>query len=442
MSPLRSLRGRLLAAGIPGIVLAAAGAAWLLGAAFERSALDALDRRLADDLAYVAGALGRDGDGGVHLRRTPSDRRYAGVFSGHYWYVDDGSDDFRSRSLWDHPLALPPRPQGTGDLRYGELAGPRGQTLRTAEQMLRLPGVGAPVRVWVGSDIGELRADVAWFRWQVAAAAALLAATLLIAAAWQVRYGLRPLQGLAEKLALLRRGHAASIDAAALPAEVRPLGEHLEELLRHHERMVQRARESAQDLAHALKTPLAVLASEAEQPGPALPAQVDEQVQRMRRVIERHLAAASPAPAHAETAVAPVLERLLAFMASAFRDRGLAMAADAATGLKFRGTADDLEEMLGNLLENACKWARARLSVRAGRDGDRLWIDVSDDGPGLPPEQRAAVLQRGVRLDERVAGSGLGLAIVLDIAASYGGSLELDDAPGGGLRARLRLPAA
>src|SRR5690606_39030452 len=123
------------------------------------------------------------------------------------------------------------------------------------------------VRVWVGSDQSALREDVARFRWQAAAAAALLAAVLMLAAAWQVGYGLRPLQGIAERLAQLRRGQAVGFDPASLPLEVRPLGQHLEELLRHHERMVQRARESTQDLAHALKTPLAVLAAEAQQPG-------------------------------------------------------------------------------------------------------------------------------------------------------------------------------
>lgn len=441
MAP-QSLRGRLLASGVLGIVLAAGGAAWLLGAAFERSALQALDRRLADDLVYVAGALARDADGGVHLRRTPSDRRYAAVFSGSYWQIGDGAEGFRSRSLWDHALPLPPRDADGGALHYGEIDGPRGQHLRTAEQFLRLPGVDAPVRVWVAVDQSALREDVAWFRWQAAAVAALLAAALLLATAWQVRYGLRPLQGIAERLAALRRGARGGVDAQALPLEVRPLGEHLDDLLRHHERMVQRARESAQDLAHALKTPLAVLAAEAQQPGPGLPAQVGDQVARMQRVIDRHLAAAAPAPAHARTPVAPVVEALLAFLRSAYRERGLALQADVAADAAFRGAADDLEEMLGNLLENACKWARSRVDVRAVVGDGTLRLDVADDGPGLPADQREAVVRRGVRLDERVPGSGLGLAIVFDIAASYGGRLELDAAPGGGLRARLELPAA
>jgi len=440
VTPLRSLRGRLLLAGLAGIVAGAAVAAWLLGAMFERSALEAQDRRLADDLVYVAGALARDGDGRVRLRREPSDRRYAGVFSGHYWQVGDGAEAFRSRSLWDFALALPAAP-ADGHLRTGTLAGPRGQVLRTAEQMLRLPGVHAPVRVWVGSDQAPLYADVARFRWRAAGGAAVLAAMLMLAAALQVRYGLRPLRGITDALARVRAGRDARLDPARLPLEVRPLAEHLNELLQHHERMVQRARESAQDLAHALKTPLAVLTAQAERPGEDLAGDVQAQVQRMRAVVERHLAVAAPAPAHAVADVAAAVQRLFAFLRAAFAGRELQLQAQVPPDLRFAGAAEDLEEMLGNLLENACKWARTTVTVDAGRDGDRLWIEVGDDGPGLAAELREPALRRGVRLDEQVPGSGLGLAIVSDVADSYGGTLVLGEAAAGGLAARLWLPA-
>ena len=437
----RSLRLRLWLSGAAGIALAALAAAWLLGAAFERAVMDAFDRRLADDLVTVAGVLARDGNGDVRLRREPADGRYARPFSGHYWQVGEGPDAFRSRSMWDFTPALP---AGEGarasGMHYHFVAGPSGQQLRSAEQWLRLPGVAAPVRVWVASDQAIPRAQVAQFRWLAGGSVALLAAGLLLAAAAQVRYGLRPLQGIATLLAKVRSGESERLDAATLPTEVRPLADHLNQLLDHHEQMVARARDSAQDLAHALKTPLAVLDAGAQQPGPALPDTVREQVARMRAVVERQLAASTPVDRRLRTPVAPVLERLVHYLRQAFASRALAFDVRADAALRFGGRTEDLEEMLGNLLENAAKWARACVHAEAGHDARGLWIEVRDDGPGLPPGQREAALQRGVRLDERVAGSGLGLAITSDLAAAHGGWLELGDAPEGGLLARLVFP--
>ena len=439
MAP-RSLRGRLLLASVAGIAVASLAAAWLLGAAFERAAMGAFERRLADDLVTVIGVVARDGGGGVRLRREPADGRYARVFSGHYWQVGEGASAFRSRSLWDFE---PRRPDVPGEgVRFDDLDGPQGQQLRSAERRVRLAGVEAPVLVWVASDQAIVRAEVDEFRWLAGLCFAVLAGALTLAAAAQVHFGLRPLRGIADTLAHVRRGDSQRLDRDALPTEVQPLAEHINELLDHHQRMVARARTTAQDLAHALKTPLAVLDAESQAPGAQLPGAVREQVARMRGAVERHLAAGAPADTRQSCDVAPAVDGLLAFMASAHRDRGLSLASNVAPRLRFRGAGDDLEEMLGNLLDNACKWARGRVRVEAGASQGRLWIEVCDDGPGLPPSLRGPALERGVRLDERVPGSGLGLAIVQDIAGSYGGHLALSQAPEGGLAARLDLPAA
>ena len=440
MRAVRSLRGRLLMASVAGITLASLAAAWLLGAVFERAAMGAFERRLADDLVTVIGVVARDGGGGVRLRREPADGRYARVFSGHYWEVGDGATALRSRSLWDFE---PARPAASGGgVVFANLDGPQGQRLRSAERSIRLPGVAAPVRVWVASDQAIVRAEVDEFRWLAGASFALLAGALMLAAAAQVHYGLRPLRGIADTLASVRRGDSQRLDRDRLPTEVQPLAEHLNDLLDHHERMVARARTAAQDLAHALKTPLAVLDAESQSPGDGLPGAVRDQVARMRGVVERHLATGAPADTRQTAEVGPVLASLVALMASAHRGRALSLESPPLPGLRFRGARDDLEEMLGNLLDNACKWARTRVHVEAGQIKDRVWIDVRDDGPGLPEDLRDTALQRGVRLDERMPGSGLGLAIVQDIAASYGGTLVLALAPEGGLAARLELPAA
>ena len=437
---LRSLRGRLLLASVAGIAVASLAAAWLLGAVFERAAMRAFERRLADDLVTVIGVVARDGGGGVRLRREPADGRYARVFSGHYWQVGEGAQALRSRSMWDFE---PPRPEPAASaVSFANLDGPQGQRLRSAQREIRLPGAAAPVRVWVASDQAILRAEVDEFRWLAGLSFALLAGGLMLAAAAQVSYGLRPLRGIADTLAGVRRGDSQRLDRAGLPIEVQPLAEHLNELLDHHERMVVRARTAAQDLAHALKTPLAVLDAESQSAGATLPGTVRDQVARMRGVVDRHLATGAPADTRQSAELAPVLANLLALMASAHRGRALALDDASPPGLRFRGAVDDLEEMLGNLLDNACKWAGGRVRVEAGTADGRLWIEVRDDGPGLPAAQREAVLGRGVRLDERMPGSGLGLAIAHDIAASYGGTLALAPAPEGGLAARLELPAA
>ena len=436
-----SLRLRLLLAGCIGIAIAAVAAALLLGAAFERAALAAFDRRLADDLVTVASLVARDGDEGFRLRREPADDRFARVFSGHYWRVGDGAEARHSRSLWDHPLALAATPADAA-VRFGGAPGPMGQQLRTAERMILLPGARAPIRVWVASDEAALRAEIARFRWLAGGSVAALAGLLLLAAVWQVGYGLRPLRAMAAVLARVERGESERIEPDGVPSEVRPLVAHLNRLLVRHDDMVRRARDATQDLAHALKTPLAVLDAEAQRPGPGFAVTVADQVARMRGVIERELAAVRPADTRQNAPVADIAGRLVGVLARVHADRSLAIEVDVDSTLRFRGAPEDLEEMLGNLLDNACKWARSRIRVAAhqGADG-ALCIEVIDDGPGMGEDDRALARGRGVRLDERMPGNGLGLDIVARIARAHGGELLLEAAPSGGLAARLRFAA-
>jgi signal transduction histidine kinase len=267
--------------------------------------------------------------------------------------------------------------------------------------------------------------------------------TLLVMLAVQIRYALRPLTELADIAGRVRRGERARFPDAGLPAEVAPLAGHLNELLDHHERSSARARTAAQDLAHALKTPLAVLSLEAERPGPQLAARVQAEVARMQASVDRHLGRGVAADPRARTPVVPVIDALLALMARVHGGRGVAFERVAAAPTVFAGSAEDLEEMLGNLLDNAGKWARARVRVDASARDGRLTLTVDDDGPGLPADAREDLTARGVRLDEQTPGSGLGLAIVRDIAEGYGGRLDLRAAAHGGtgLAAVLELPA-
>lgn len=439
MSPQPSLRRRLLLAGGIGLLLVSALASALLGELFKRSARDRLDNELQQDMLTLLAQAEIDAEGQLQLRQEPNDARFQRVFSGAYWQIADGSGKvlLQSRSLWDETLPVAASAAGAA---ARNLPGPLQQSLRARVQQVRLPRANEPYVAVVATDRSALDADVAAFRQRSAMALAVLVAAWLAVLASQVHFGLRPLQRLGTQLERVRRGDTQRIDTAGLGAEIAPLGDELNALLDHQQRMVARARTSAQDLAHALKTPLSVLAAEADGEGREWRTTLREQGARMQASVDRYLAAGLTADHRERTLVAAVAQAMCRLMARVHGERALQFQAEGiADDLQFAGASADLEEMLGNLLDNAGKWAQRDVTVTARVDEGQLRIDVRDDGPGLAAEALAQVTQRGVRLDERESSSGLGLAIVGDIAASYGGRLALENAQPG-LRATLWLP--
>ncbi|HXW05148.1 MAG TPA: sensor histidine kinase [Vicinamibacterales bacterium] len=282
--------------------------------------------------------------------------------------------------------------------------------------------------------------------WAYRHAAATVAVSVVCMAAglWLVRRGLSPLEQLRARLAAVHGGRARRVEGR-YPAEVQPLVDDMNALLEHREQMVRRAQARAGDLAHGLKTPLAVLAHEAERMSASGHADLSGTIERMRRQIEYHLAQARAAASGAAGARCQVLESadaLARTLERLYAARGLRLQVDVSPGHVVRAQREDLDEMLGNLLDNACKWARTRVQVAsAARDG-LVEITIDDDGAGIEPEMRERVLQRGVRADEAAPGSGLGLAIVRDLAELYGGTIALETSPLDGVRARLLLMAA
>jgi len=278
--------------------------------------------------------------------------------------------------------------------------------------------------------------------------ALVMAIVCLAAGLWQVRRGLSPVNQLRSKLAEVHAGRTRRLDGS-YPAEIQPLVDDLNGLLQHQEQTVQRAVSKAGDLAHGLKTPLAVLAQEGERlelEGHAeLGATISQQVERMRRQIDRHLAharaAASGATPGAHCNVQESAEALARTLRRLHAGRALSIRVEVSGSHAVRAQREDLDEMLGNLLDNGCKWGKSLVTLGSRLEGAEILIDVDDDGPGLPAAQREPVLRRGVRADEAAPGSGLGLAIVRDLAELYGGSIELGQSSDGGLRATLRLPA-
>ncbi len=277
----------------------------------------------------------------------------------------------------------------------------------------------------------------------------VVAIVAMVAGLAFVRAGLAPLDLMRQRLADVQRGKADRL-AGDYPSEVQPLVSDLNALLALRDQAISRAVAKAGDLAHGLKTPLAILAQEAERAGASghtdLAMVLSEQIERMRRQIDYHLAharaAASGASSGSHCSVAESAAGLARTLLRLHAERGLAIDVDIPDLHTVRCQREDLDEMMGNLLDNACKWGRSRVAVSARPEGDTVAIDVDDDGPGLPPSMRDVVLQRGVRADEAAPGSGFGLAIVRELAELYRGSIVLEASPLGGLRATLRLPRA
>jgi len=274
-----------------------------------------------------------------------------------------------------------------------------------------------------------------------------LAITFVLGGLWQIQKGLSEFNQLRSRLLDVREGKKSSIEGR-YPAEVQPLVDDLNTLLEQRERAISRAQAKAGDLAHGLKTPLALLSREAELASAAgqqeLADAITQQVERMKRQVDYHLAharaAASGATLGARCLVSDSANGLVLTLRLLYAERGIAIESAVPVEHAVQAQRQDVDEMLGNLLDNACTWAKTRVTVSSSMENSNLAILVDDDGPGLEASKREIVLKRGVRTDETAPGSGLGLAIVRDLAEVYGGTITLEASPLGGLRARLVLP--
>ncbi|MEI2384665.1 ATP-binding protein [Breoghania sp. JC706] len=382
----------------------------------------------------------------------PGEPRFRLPLSGWYWTVRDagtGEVLYASASLLGDALSLPPVSAADGIWR-GYAGGPGGEWVRASQRVIGF-GPGRRYLIAVAGETSGLREEIKEFAGQVAITLSVFGLGLIVAVLLQVWIGTRPLKRLRASFAAVRRGDAEEIDED-LPSELAPLAIELNALIAANKETVERARGHVGNLAHGLKTPLSVITNEARAGHGPLAAKVAEQAAIMRTQIDHHLERASMAAQRrvigVATEVAPVAERLMRAMGKIHDERDLDLVSDVPSGLRFRGERQDLEEMLGNLLDNACKWAgstvRLTVSQQEGAKAERpvLAFLIADDGPGLTEEQRELAVKRGKRLDETVPGSGLGLSIVSELAGLYGGRLVLEEADLGGLAARLELPAA
>lgn len=447
-----------IAAGIWGIFVLIGGAL-ALSAVYRAQTLVLVEQDLQETLVTLSRELIREDaflpDGRLtdtDRELFPSDVRFQTQYSGHYWAVvginPDLSiaGDFRSKSLWDEDVPVTPdlvarAVAAPGVTQFGDYEGPADQRSRVAVQAIRIENRATPVILVAASDrtpndLAATRFRNLLFGTMVALFGGVFAAMLL-----GIRYSLNPLARLQTDVARVREGEAQKLQGD-YPSEVRPLTEELNMLIEHNREVVERARTHVGNLAHALKTPLAVLKNEA-----AGQTQLDEVVRRqaeaMQTNVEHYLKRARMA-ARAETIgartdVRPVIEGLARLLNRLFDAKGIEVTVEGSTSAIFRGEQQDFEEMIGNLMENACKWAATEVKVTITDSPQGITIDVEDDGKGLSAEEREAAMKRGVRLDETTPGTGLGLSIVKELAELHKGRLELGEAALGGLRATLRF---
>lgn len=456
--PVRSIARRLLffSTGLSLGILLVAGL--VLSTLYRRTAETRFDEELGAYLRVLVADIATPGEAS---RTDPGQLglpQFELPLSGWYWQITrlgEAVPEIRSsRSLYtarlpklaDHGVEA-----GLGGARAGTVRGPDERMLRILERVIDVGDQGLFL-VQVAAATEDLDRDIARFELGLAVTFALLALALAGSSVLQVLYGLKPLRQLREAVAAIRRGEADRI-GGAFPHEIAPLAEELDLLVATNRNVVERAQTQVGNLAHALKTPLSVIINEAAEARGPLAEKVEEQAGIMREQVAHYLdrarAAVSAQGIGVTTEVEPVVAALIRTFEKIYADRAVVFAASVADPVRFLGERQDLEEMIGNLVDNAGKWAASRVEVTVAPRPPRgldarayLRITIDDDGPGLEPEQREKALERGGRLDETKPGSGLGLSIVADLATLYRGALSLEKSPAGGLRADLMLPAA
>lgn len=428
--------------------------AWIMillvggGVALDRVLVSTVTKNFDEQLDYLIKAmifsaeLGPTGE--VILNRELADQRFLEYNSGAYWQISGkGFEPFPSRSLWDQRLAVDQKHNDTNVHVYDSRQIP-GQLLRVAERDATLPGSPVRWRFQVAQSRETLDGQIATLRRTLVRSFVLLGLGLIIMVALQTWYGLLPLRRVRQEIARLRAGESTRVEGK-MPAEVAPMVEELNALVEHNDRQAEEARRHAGNLAHALKTPLSVIMNAAAAGQDDLDQAVIREARTMRRQIDHHLARARAVgrrgSAHSRAAVWPSIEAVERAVARLYPNVRIDI--DGQKDLVAHIERQDLDDLLGNLVENAAKYGGGSVFITAGVQAGFVEVLVEDDGRGIPEADRIRIFDRGVRLDSGKPGTGLGLAIVRDVAEIYDGTVSLEESEDlGGLLVRLRLPAA
>jgi signal transduction histidine kinase len=418
------------------------------GLALDRVLTDAVSDNFDDQMQYVLTAMVASAeigpDGEVRLNRPLGDQRFLETNSGIYYQISGtNQEDFPSRSLWDRRLELPKekhkKPFYYNSDQFMD------EPLRVVTRTVVLPDSDTQWTFLVAQNLDGLNAQVSTLRTVLVTAFVVLGVGLIVLAGLQTLYGLWPLRDVRREIANMRSGKQNRIDEGALPDEVMPMVKELNALIDHNEMQAEEARRHAGNLAHALKTPLTVIMNSATAKATDLSDTVIREATTMRRQVDHHLARARAVGrrghSHSRADVWPSLESVERAVGRLYNHVRLDMAG--AKEVAVRVERQDLDEMLGNLIENAAKYGGGSVFVTVEDQDDMVEIQIEDDGRGIPEEERVRIFDRGVRLDTSKPGTGLGMAIVRDVAEIYNGSVELDESEDmGGLLVRLRLPKA
>lgn len=430
-----SIRRRLLLAALLPLGMLSILGAVLLHYAVSRALERGHDARLASQLDALVAGLEVDADGRPQLQRPLPEAGYATLGSGWYWQIDDAAETaLISRSLWDATLDVGDWPADR-QIRHHDLKDSGGQRLRAASRRVKLDRADGDWQLTVTLPRADLDAELARFRGLLLTGTLGILLVAALALAIQLQLGLQPLARLNQQLREIQTGHRDALDTGH-GSELDQLAAEINRALSQNRTLAERGRQLAGDLAHALKTPLSRLRL-------ALPAAAGEArgaLDAVQAVIDRQLARASAEArsVHARAPLAPVCEALAALFRRMHAERGLVVTV-AVPAVRVAGERADLEELLGNLLDNACRMAAQTVRLSGAVEAGEVRLTLDDDGPGVEPERLAALGQRGQRLDER-SGHGLGLAIALDLVDALGGRIRFETAPAGGLRVSLWLP--
>lgn len=436
---MRSLTTRLSGALIVALVVLTLTLLGGLHYSLRHLAITFISARLENDLTNLLANLNFDGKRHLYLSDEHLMRLYQQPYSGHYYRIAAADRILRSRSLWDTDLALPAAGIPNGEPVF--LSGPNAQHLLALQRGYRIQG--QPVTILVTEDFEPIAAELNRLQLSIGLAAVAILAILLLAQYFIVRRGLYPLRRVGEELHRLAGGEISQLNPVA-PREIRPLVTELNRLLKVLEQRLQRSRHALGNLAHALKTPLAVLVQAAEQVPGATGGELKQQAARIESLIARELKRAriaGIATPGQRVALDQTIPELIDTLYKIHRERELLIDSRIPPGSSFAGDHNDLMELLGNLLDNACRWARHRVCLTVSGNSAGLLLTVEDDGPGCKAEMLDRLTERGNRVDEAGPGHGLGLAIVSEIVEQYHGRLQLDKSPyWQGLRVRVELP--
>lgn len=453
IEPKRPLWLRLITISVVWIVVSLVLGGYLLSLVFRETLEQNFDERLTSMLENLVGVSSDESSTVVNLYRPMVDTRFDQPYSGWYWQISpDGVPLFRSRSLWDVNLEVDFK-NTASTARFREISGPEDQILRLIERDITIPGNDVIYRFSVAVNKAELDEQAARFDNILLIALSILGLGLVGASLVQVFLGLRPLGHIKQSLAKVRTGEEEYLPTD-FPSEIQPLADELNALLDHNNEIVIRSRTQVGNLAHALKTPIAVLRNEAkmnaDNENKQMSQTVARQTENMHKYVEHYLkrarAAANIKTISSHSLIIPSINNIARALGKIHQDKKIVINVNGdEQRLIFKGEVNDFEEMVGNLMENAAKWALSKIIININRQDNLLNIEICDDGPGIDVKERDAVFARGERLDENTPGSGLGLSIVRDLSDLYGGEIKLQDndefGSSKGLKASLILPA-